>query len=96
MVLKSIDKHRYLLHFLPVLLGLQVLHKDLGGPEVFLADCAGGDGCSAGKLRRDGRVLFKASKAPHLHHENVLVCEVSFTLCSSVRRWSVMLLVKWM
>lgn len=56
MVLKSIDKHRYLLHFLSVLLGLQVLHKNLGGPEVFLADCAGGDGCSAGKLRREGQV----------------------------------------
>lgn len=52
MVLNPECQHRYLLHFLSVLQGLQVLHKKLGGPEVFLADCAGGDGCSTGKLRR--------------------------------------------
>lgn len=28
-----------------------MLHKNLGGPEVFLTDCAGGDGY--GELRRD-------------------------------------------
>ncbi len=53
MVLNEEYTHRYLLHLLSVLLGLQVLHKNLGGPEVFLADCAGGDGCSTGKLRRE-------------------------------------------
>lgn len=30
-----------------------MLHKHLGGLEAFLADCAGGDSCSTGKLRRD-------------------------------------------
>lgn len=45
--------HRYLLHFLPVLQGLQVLHKNLRGPEVFFADSAGGDDSSTGKLVRD-------------------------------------------
>lgn len=54
MVLIQDYKYRNLLHFLSVLLGLQVLHKNLGVAEVFLADCAGGDGCSTGKLRRDG------------------------------------------
>lgn len=42
--------NRHLLHGLSVLLRLQMLHKNLGGLEVFLADGAGGDGHSTGKL----------------------------------------------
>lgn len=99
----------HLLHLLPVLLGLQVLRKDLGGPEVFLADRAGGHGCSAGELSREEETpdhcgLFRCYKkhwntfsTQHLRlHGIALVYKVSgFTLCSSVWRWSVMLQVKW-
>lgn len=82
----------YLLHFLPVLLGLQVLHEDLGGPEVFLAHRAGGDGCSTGQLRSTDPdshwySQFKPSIRGFFTNKQVV------TLCSSVRRCSVMLLV---
>lgn len=103
MVLKKYYKDRYLLHFLSVLLGLQMLHKNLGGPEVFLADCAGGDGCSTGELRGDAGTpdyywlfSFKATRnAVSTTAGDYLWSEQLITLCSSVRRWSVMLLVKW-
>lgn len=51
----------YLLHTLPVLCRLQVLHKNLRSSEVFLAESAGGDNNSTGKLGTDRRQ----------HHSNV-------------------------
>lgn len=50
MAVNEESKNGNLFHFLPVLQRLQVLHKNLGCPEVFLTEGAGGDGCSAGEL----------------------------------------------
>lgn len=65
---------RYLLHPLPVLRGLQVLHKNLRGSEVFFADGAGGDDSSTGKLGTDSNHQDNVNL--HLY-ENASTCEAS-------------------
>lgn len=80
-----------------MLLGLQVLQKHLGVLEVFLADGTGGHVCFTGKLRTWSRAFSTLLKIFSNISWTLLLRYVVrnwCTLCSSVQRWSAMLLVK--
>lgn len=85
---------------LSVLQGLQVLQKTLRVPEGFLTDRAGGEGRSGGQLRKEWWKIWTLT-----WKKNQMCCteccshddrhRAAVTLCSLVRRWSMMLLLKW-